>query len=170
MPLVYTELEQLARRRMRAEGPGHSLQPTDLVNEVYLRLVQQQHAEWRHRAQFLAVAATLMRRILVDRARRRLYQKRGGAAVRVSLDDVTAASPERPDEVIQLDEALQRLQQQDLRKARVVELRYFGGLTIEEISGFLGVSQITVKRDWAMARAWLRREISHAAAERRETP
>ena len=161
MPLVYGELRHLALRKMRSERPGHSLQASDLVNEAYLRLVQQQRAGWRHRSQFVAVAATIMRRILVDRARRHRYQKRGGAAVQISLDETLLVSPARPDELIALDDALQRLEQRDSRKAAVVELRYFGGLTAEEIAEHLGVSPITVKRDWAFAKAWLHRHLGH---------
>lgn len=159
MSLVYRELRSLARRRMRAERPDHTMQATDLVNEAYLRLVQQQQAGWRHRSQFLAVAATIMRRILVDHARRRRYQKRGVEPLRISLADLPLVSPARPDELLALDEALQRLAQQDGRKSAVVELRYFGGLTTDEIAEHLGVSPITVKRDWALAKAWLYREM-----------
>ena len=162
MPLVYRELRYLARRKMRAERPGHSLQATDVVNEAYLRLVHQQNAGWRHRAQFFAVAARLMRRILIDRARRRQYQKRGGPAVHVALDDAAIVSPARADELVALDAALQRLEQHDSRKSAVVELRYFGGLTTEEIAEHLGVAPITVKRDWSLAKAWLYREMDQA--------
>jgi len=147
---------------MRGERAGHSFQTTDLVNEAYLRLVGQQHAGWRHRSQFLAVAATMMRRILVDRARRHRYQKRGADAVRVTIDDLPIVSPAPPPEIVALDEALRRLEQHDKRKSSVVELRYFGGLNVDEIAGVLGVSAITVKRDWSMAKAWLYREMSHA--------
>lgn len=162
IPLVYRELRLLARRQIRDERAGHSLQATDLVNEAYLRLMQQQDARWQHRSQFLAIAAKMMRRILVDRARRRGYQKRGAHAVHVDIDDVAVMSPERPDAVVALDEALRRLEQHDPRKATVVELRYFGGLTTDEIAACLGVAPITVKRDWALAKAWLSREIRHA--------
>ena len=162
MPLVYRELRYLARRKIRAEKPGHSLQATDLVNEAYLRLAHQQEAGWRHRAQFFAVAARVMRRILVDRARSHNYQKRGGLAVHVSIDDGAIVSPVRADELVMLDAALERLEQHDSRKAAVVELRYFGGLTTEEIADHLGVAPITVKRDWSLAKAWLYREMAHA--------
>jgi len=148
---------------MRAERRDHTMQPTDLVNEAYLRLVKQQQAGWRHRAQFLAVAATVMRRILVDHARRRRYQKRGAEPMRISLADLPLVSPARPDELVALDDALQRLAQQDGRKSAVVELRYFGGLTTDEIAEHLGVSAITVKRDWALAKAWLHREMTRIA-------
>jgi RNA polymerase sigma factor (TIGR02999 family) len=129
IPLVYKELRWLARRQMRAERAGHSLQTTDLVNEAYLRLVDQRRARWQHRSQFFAVAASMMRRILVDHARRRRYQKRGGNATRIDIDHVAIVSAVRPDEIVALDDALQRLEQHDKRKSSVVELRYFGGLT-----------------------------------------
>lgn len=162
MPLVYSELRCLARRQMRRERAGHSLQTTDLVNEAYLRLVSQKRAQWQHRSQFFAVAASMMRRILVDHARRRRYQKRGGNATRIDIDEVAVMSPVRPDDLVALDDALQRLEEHDKRKSSVVELRYFGGLTVPEIAQVLGVSEITVKRDWSMAKAWLYRHMSHA--------
>ena len=161
IPLVYRELRWLARRQMRRERAGHSLQTTDLVNEAYLRLVDQRHARWEHRSQFLAVAAAMMRRILVDRARRHRYQKRGGDAIRIDIDDLALISPSRPADIVALDDALHRLEQHDKRKSSVVELRYFGGLTTEEIAQLLGVAPITVKRDWSMAKAWLYRQMSH---------
>lgn len=161
IPLVYKELRWLARRQMRREQAGHSLQTTDLLNEAYLRLVDQRHARWEHRSQFFAVAAAMMRRILVDHARKHRYQKRGGNAIRVDMDEVALISPARPDEIVALDDALRRLEQYDKRKSSVVELRYFGGLTIDEIAGLLGVAPITVKRDWSMAKAWLYRQMSH---------
>jgi len=162
IPHVYQELRRLARRQMRAERPGHTLQTTGLVNEAYLRLVQQRSVAWQHRSQFFAVAANIMRRILVDHARRHRYQKRGGGAMQVPLDDVAVVSPARPWEIVAMDDALQSLEQHDPRKSTVVELRYFGGMTIEEIAQHLGVSPITVKRDWAFAKAWLGRHISRA--------
>jgi RNA polymerase sigma-70 factor (ECF subfamily) len=162
MPLVYRELRYLARRQMRRERAGHSLQTTDLVNEAYLRLVDQRRARWQHRSQFFAVAANMMRRILVDHARRRRYQKRGGNAARIDIEDVVIISPERAADIVALDDALQGLEQHDKRKSSVVELRYFGGLTVTEIAELLGVSEITVKRDWSMAKAWLYRHMSHA--------
>ena len=160
MPLVYKELRSLARRQMRRERAGHSLQATDLVNEAYVRLVDQRQAKWRHRSQFLAVAATVMRRILIDHARGHRYQKRGGNAVRIDIDDIAIVSPARSDELVALDDALHRLEQHDNRKSSVVELRYFGGLTVDEIAEVLGVSPITVKRDWSMAKAWLHRQMN----------
>jgi RNA polymerase sigma factor (TIGR02999 family) len=161
IPLVYRELRDLARRRLRGERPGHSLQATDLVHEAFLRLIQQRDAGWQHRSQFLAVAATIMRRILVDRARRQRYQKRGGAAVHIPIDEVAIVSPAQPDEIVALDEALTKLEEFDRRKSAVVEMRYFGGLTTDEIAQHLDVSPITVKRDWSLARAWLHRHMSH---------
>ncbi|MET0166971.1 MAG: sigma-70 family RNA polymerase sigma factor [Vicinamibacterales bacterium] len=161
IPLVYKELRWLARRQMRGERAGHSLQTTDLVNEAYLRLVGQRHVRWEHRSQFFGVAAGMMRRILVDHARRYRYQKRGGNAIRIDMDDVALMSPARPDEIVALDDALRRLEQYDKRKSSVVELRYFGGLTVNEIAELLGVAPVTVKRDWSMAKAWLYRQMSH---------
>ena len=161
LPLVYKELRWLARRQTRGERAGHLLQTTDLVNEAYLRLVDQRHVRWEHRSQFFAVAAGMMRRILVDHARRHRYQKRGGNAIRIDIDDVELMSPARPDEIVALDDALRRLKQYDERKSAVVELRYFGGLTVDEIAELLDVSPITVKRDWSMAKAWLYRKMSH---------
>jgi RNA polymerase sigma-70 factor, ECF subfamily len=169
IPLVYRELRYLARRYMRGEHRGYSLQTTDLVNEAYLRLVNQREGRPEHRSQFLAVAATMMRRILVDRARKRRFLKRGGAAVRVALDDSALASPGRPDQIIALDDALQLLERHDKRRSTVVELRFFGGLTVEETADVLGVSPITIKRDWAMAKAWLYRAMTHARGSGRST-
>src|SRR4051812_34923746 len=162
LPLVYGELRRLARRQLRRERAGCSLQSTDLVNEAYLRLVQQRDPGWRTRTHFLAMAARIMRRILVDRARRRRYLKRGGDAVHLDLESGALVSPAPDMDVAALDEALQRLEHHDRRKSAVVELRYFGGLTVEEISEFLGVSPITVKRDWSLAKAWLHREMTRA--------
>ena len=162
MPLVYRELRYLAKRQMRRERRDHTLQTTDLVNEAYLRLVQQREAQWQHRSQFFAIAASLMRRILVDHARRRGYQKRGGGAFRLTIDDLVVASPTPAHDIVALDDALRELDRRDKRKATVVELRYFGGLTVEEIADLLGVAPITVKRDWAMAKAWLYRQIAAA--------
>jgi RNA polymerase sigma-70 factor (ECF subfamily) len=163
MPLVYDELRRLAHNYMRREHPGHTLQTTALVDEAYLRLVDQTHTQWNSRAQFFGIAAQLMRRILVDHARSHLYAKRGGGARRVALDEVAVLSPERGAELIALDDALERLSSIDPRKSRVVELRYFGGLSVEETAEILEVSAITVKRDWLVAKAWLRREMSDEA-------
>ena len=162
MPLVYRELRYLARRQMRRERSNHSLQATELVNEAYLRLVQQRAAQWQHRAQFFAVAASIMRRILVDHARRSHYQKRGGGAVRMSLDEVDLVSAAPAEQIVALDGALEALEAVDQRKSQVVELRYFAGLSIEEIAHVLSVSPVTVKRDWALAKTWLYRHMSHA--------
>jgi len=160
-PIVYEELRRLARRYMRNERPEHTLQTTALIHEAYLRLVGQRSSHWQNRTQFFAVAAQMMRRILVDYARRRAYQKRGGAGVNVSLDEDVVVAPERNQEIVALDSALQRLGAIDARKARVVELRYFGGLETQEIADVLGISAVTVMRDWKMAKAWLRQELGH---------
>lgn len=161
MPLVYEELRRLAHRFMRGEHPGHTLQTTALVDEAYLRLLNQTHTNWKNRAQFFHIAAQLMRRILVDHARSHLYAKRGGGARKVALDEVAVLSPERGADLIALDDALARLSSIDPRKCRIVELRYFVGLSVEETAEILGVSPITVKRDWLVAKAWLRREVSN---------
>jgi RNA polymerase sigma factor (TIGR02999 family) len=158
LPLVYAELHQLARRHMRAERPDHTLQTTALVHEAYLRLCGAEVA-WEGRVHFLAVAAQAMRRILVDHARTRARAKRGGTADRLSFDAVLAASPGRPPDVIALDEAMERLSTLDERKARVVELHYFGGLTYDETAAALGVSAATVDRDLRLAKAWLYQEL-----------
>jgi len=161
-PIVYAELRRLARRYMRHERRDHTLQTTALINEAYLRLATQKRADWQNRTQFFAVAAQMMRRILVDYARTRAYQKRGGTAANVTLDvDQGALSaPERGPELVALDSALERLATFDARKAKVVELRYFGGLEAQEIADVLGVSAVTVTRDWKMAKAWLRQELN----------
>jgi RNA polymerase sigma factor (TIGR02999 family) len=161
MPAVYDELRRQAERAMRREGHEHTLQATALVHESYLRLVDQRRVAWRNRAHFFAIASTVMRRILVDHARARLTAKRGGGAAPVTLAGVQDGEAERVAEVdlLALHEALDRLARLDPEQARLVELRYFGGLTIEETAGALGVSAATVKREWAVARAWLRREL-----------
>ena len=163
MPLVYDELRRLAHHYMMREHPGHTLQTTALVDEAYLRLVDQTRTHWKSRAQFFGIAAQLMRRILVDHARSHLYAKRGGGARKVALDEVAVLLPERGAELIALDDALERLSSFDSRKSRIVELRYFGGLSVEETAEILEVSTITVKRDWLVAKAWLRREIGDEA-------
>lgn len=163
IPLVYDELKRLAHYFMRQERPGHTLQTTALVDEAYLRLADQKQAQWKNRAQFFSIAAQFMRRILVDHARNRIRAKRGGGARKVSLDDVEVLSPERSSDLIALDSALARLAAIDRRKSEIVELRYFGGLSVEEAANILGVSAITVKRDWLVAKAWLRREITNEA-------
>ncbi|MDQ3687356.1 MAG: sigma-70 family RNA polymerase sigma factor [Acidobacteriota bacterium] len=159
IPLVYDHLRQLARRYMRRERPGHTLQTTALVNEVYLRLIDQRQARFVNRAHFFAVSAQLMRRIVVDHARTQHRAKRGGVAEQLSLDEAALLSPAQSAEVLALDEALQSLAEVDNRKARVIEMRYFGGLSVEETAEVLEVSENTVIRDWALAKAWLRREM-----------
>lgn len=159
MPLVYDELHRLAHQYMKQERPGHTLQTSALVNEAYLRLIDQKEVHWQNRAQFFGIAAQLMRRILVDYARRRLYQKRGGGAQQVDLDDVMIVSPTRSAEVVALDDSLNELAQFDPRKSQIVELRFFGGLSIEETASVLDVSPGTVMRDWTLAKAWLRTQI-----------
>jgi RNA polymerase sigma-70 factor (ECF subfamily) len=160
VPLVYEELRRQARRALRREGEGHTLQATALVHEAWLRIDGQHDAQWESRTHFLAVAAQTMRRVLVDHARARHALKRGGGDVQITLGDATAAVVE-PDavDVLALDEALARLAIMDPRKARLVELRYFAGLSIPEAAAALGVSQATVIREWAVARMWLRREL-----------
>ncbi len=159
LPLVYNELRGIADRYLRRERPDHTLQTTALINEVYLRFAGQKGVRWQDRAHFFAAAATLMRRVLIDHARGSRYLKRGGGARKVALEEAAVLSPERASDLVALDEALGRLAAVDARKARVVELRYFGGLSVEEAAEVLGVSQVTVMRDWALARAWLRREM-----------
>jgi RNA polymerase sigma-70 factor (ECF subfamily) len=160
MPLVYDELRRLARHYMAQERAGHSLQATALVNEAYLRLVDQREVRWQGRAHFFALASQMMRRILVDHARRRRYAKRGGGAQQVSLDEAMLVSKKKDAELVALDDALTRLEAIAPRKSQVVELRYFGGLSLDEIAEVLKVSEITVRRDWTTAKAWLYRAIS----------
>jgi RNA polymerase sigma factor (TIGR02999 family) len=160
MPMVYDELRRLAHHHLGRERAGHTLQTTALVHEAYLRLVGQKEARWQNRAQFIAVASQMMRRVLVDYARARGFAKRGGGERRVSLDEAMVVSDERAADVVALDEALNALAQFDERKSRMVELRFFGGLSIEETAEVLGVSPGTVMRDWTLAKAWLQREIS----------
>jgi RNA polymerase sigma factor (TIGR02999 family) len=164
IPLVYGELRRIAARYMRREGGEHTLQASALVHEAYLRLVDQRRVEWRNRAQFFGVAAEIMRRILVDHARARHAAKRGGDAKRVTLGDADAAdeSSGRGLDILALHDALERLAALDPQQARVVELRYFGGLNIEETAEAMGISPATVKREWAVARGWLRRELEGA--------
>ena len=158
-PIIYDELRRLARRYMRQERPGHSLQTTALVNEAYMRLVDYTRMQWQDRAHFFAVSAQLMRRSLVDHARRHNL-KRGGAVPHVSLDDAASVPGEAPIDLMALDDALNALAQLDPRKARVVEMRFFGGLSVEETAVVLSVSPITVMRDWNSAKAWLYRELT----------
>ncbi|HTK29356.1 MAG TPA: sigma-70 family RNA polymerase sigma factor [Vicinamibacterales bacterium] len=159
LPLVYGELRRLAASYLRREREDHTLQPTALVHEAYLRLVEERRVNWQGRSHFFGVAATLMRRILVDHARARLSGKRGGGMPRVPLTDTVMMSRERPDELLALDQGLTRLALVDPQQGRIVELRAFAGLSVEETSQALGISPATVKRDWAVARAWLSREI-----------
>jgi RNA polymerase sigma factor (TIGR02999 family) len=161
IPLVYDELRRLARRHLRRERPDHSLQSAALVHEAYLRLVRQDQPQWQNRAHFFGVAAQLMRHILVDHARNRAAAKRGAGAPRITLNPEIALPQERDVDLVTLDDALNRLGALDAQQSRVVELRFFGGLSIEETSVVLGVSPATVKREWATARAWLRREMKH---------
>jgi RNA polymerase sigma factor (TIGR02999 family) len=160
MPLVYEELRRLAHRCMSRERPGHTLQTSALVNEAYLRLVDQKNVRWQDRAHFFGIAARLMRQVLVDYARKRRYAKRGGEARRVPLDEALVVSEERADEVVALDDALNSLAEIDPRQSQIVELRFFGGLSIEETAEVLAVSPGTVMRDWTLAKAWLRRAVS----------
>jgi RNA polymerase sigma-70 factor, ECF subfamily len=160
MPLVYEELRHRARQYMSRQRPGHTLQTTALIHEAFLKLVHQPEKRWQNRAHFLGVAAQAMRHILIDYARSRQCDKRGGAGLLVSLEEGAVVSAERAAELVALDDALSRLEDIDPRKARVVEMRYFGGLTVAEISQVLKVSPDTVLRDWRLARTWLRRELS----------
>lgn len=160
MPLVHRELRQLAASYMRRERPGHTLQVTALVNEAYLKLVDQTQVDWRNRSHFFGIAAQCMRRILVDHARQRLAQKRGGAEAPIALDDTVDIANVDGLDILAVDEALERLARLDARQARVVELRYFTGLSIAETAEALGVSTATVKREWGTARLWL----THALA------
>jgi RNA polymerase sigma factor (TIGR02999 family) len=160
MPVVYQELRKLAGGYLRGEKPGHTLQPTALINEAYLRLVKQDFPEWQSRKHFYGVAAQLMRQILVEHARARATAKRGDGAQKISLDEAPAFSQERAADLVALDDALTALADFDERKARVVELRYFGGLSVEEVAGALDISVATVGREMRMAQAWLRREMA----------
>lgn len=159
MPLLYNELHRLAMHYMRNERPGHTLQATALVNEAYLKLIDQREANWESRSHFIAVAAQVMRNVLIDHARGRQRVKRGGLQQKVPLEDVVLISEEQSDDLIALDTAMRRLSEIDERQSRIVELRYFGGLTVEQTAEVLGISPKTVKRDWAVARAWLHREL-----------
>jgi len=158
-PLVYEELRKQAARYLRKERPNHSLQATALINEAFLRLIDVKDVQWQNRAHFFAIAANLMRRILVDHARRRDAEKRGGSQVCLTLDEGLAWANEPDVDLLAIDEALDRLAIIDEQQARIVELRFFSGLTVEETATALGVSPKTVKRDWSVARAWLKREI-----------
>ena len=160
IPAVYQELRRMADHYLRGEDTGHSLQPTALVHEAYLRLIDQTKVEWQNRAQFFGVAAQMMRRILIDHAKAKHRVKRGGTAIKVMLDENANFTQERASELLALDDALQSLAKMDERKSRIVELRYFGGLTVEETAQVLGISDKTVMRDWNLAKAWLYRELT----------
>jgi RNA polymerase sigma-70 factor (ECF subfamily) len=170
IPLVQQELRQIARKHMAGERASHSLQPTALVNEAYLRLIDLQRVEWQNRAHFFAMASRLMRRVLVDAARSKQYQKRGGGLRRVTFIESQAVARQPEFDLVALDDALAALEAVDARKCQVVEMRYFGGLTVEETAEALGVSRDTVMRDWQFSRVWLRREIRRGATETDESP
>jgi RNA polymerase sigma factor (TIGR02999 family) len=161
-PLVYEELRRLAHHYMEAQRPNHTLQTTALVNEAYLRLADQTNPNWQSRAHFFAVAARAMRQILVSYARSQRSQKRGGGALKVELDEAAIVSPEQSKEIVDLHEALERLAALDLRKAQVVELKYFGGLNYDELAEVLKISRVTVRRDWEFAKLWLYTELHDA--------
>lgn len=160
IPAVYQELRRMADYYLRGENTGHSLQPTALVHEAYMRLIDQTKVEWQNRAHFFGVAAQMMRRILVDHAKSKHRVKRGGITPKVSLDETVSLSSERAAELVALDDALKVLNELDERKSRIVELRYFGGLTVDETAQVLGVSDKTVMRDWSLAKAWLYAQLS----------
>jgi RNA polymerase sigma-70 factor, ECF subfamily len=161
LPFVYNELRLIAKRYRRKENNGHTLQTTEIINEAYMKLVDQSGTDWQNRSHFFAVASRVMRNLLVDFARAKNYQKRGSGAEKVDLEDIALFSPETDDSIIELHEALERLEKFDERKAKIVELRYFGGLSAEETGEVLGVSEITVKREWLKAKAWLYNELQN---------
>lgn len=165
MPLVYTEFRRLARKQLAGEGDHHTLQPTALVNEVYLKLIQQDRVDWKGKTHFFAIGAQAMRRILIDHARKRNRIKRGGDRARVEFDVDLALSPSKDEDLLALEEALEKLEKLDERQARIVELRFFGGLTVAEVAEVLDVSKRTVESDWTMVRAWLRRELVEGGNE-----
>jgi RNA polymerase sigma factor (TIGR02999 family) len=160
MPLVYTELREIAQGCLRNERPGHTLQPTALVHEVFIKLVDQTRVNYRGRTHFLALSAQAMRRILVDHARGKARDKRGGGRPRIELDESLTVSAQRDEDLLALDEALEKLAKLDPRQAKIVEMRFFGGMTVEEVAEALGVSKRTIESEWTMVRAWLRREMS----------
>jgi RNA polymerase sigma factor (TIGR02999 family) len=165
LPGVYDELHRMAARYLHRERVDHTLQPTALINEAYLRLVDQNRVTWENRAHFFGIAANAMRRILVDHARGHQAAKRGGSVIKLPLDEAVHGSPKHEEmDLVALDEALTRLANLDPEQSRLVELRYFGGLTIEETARVMGISPATVKRDWTISRAWLRREINRPGA------
>ena len=160
IPLVRSELRRMARHYLARENPGHTLQTSALINEAYIRLIDQQKVQWQNRAHFFAVAARVMRHVLVDHARKRAYAKRGGGARRVPLNEATARIDLRAAELTALDDALNTLATLDPRKSQIIELRFFGGLSIEETAEVMKISSPTVQREWRSAKAWLRRELS----------
>jgi RNA polymerase sigma-70 factor (ECF subfamily) len=162
VPLVYPELRRLAKRRMDRESPAHTLQTSALINEAYLKLVDQQNVKWENRAHFFAVAAQVMRHILVDHARTRNYAKRGGGTPKLPLDEAAALTAQRGKELIALDDALRDLAVLDERKSQIIELRFFGGLSLEETAEVMKISQSTVQREWRAAKAWLHHTMSKA--------
>ena len=159
IPVVYDELRRLAGGYMRRERKDHTLQPTALVHEAYLKLIEQRAVDWQGRAHFFGIAAQVMRRILIDHARGHMRDKRGGGAIPVPLDEALVFSPEQSSELVRLDESLDRLAKLDARQSRIVELRFFGGLTVEQTANMLGISPKTVKREWSMAKAWLHGDL-----------
>jgi RNA polymerase sigma factor (TIGR02999 family) len=159
MPLVERELRRIAANHMRRESPGHTLQTTALVNEAYLKLVDQREVRWQNRAHFFALSSQLMRRILLDHARAQKRGKRGGDAVHVALEDVAVITPEKSEELIALDEALTRLAQFDSKKSKIVEMRFFGGLSVNEVAEVMGIAPVTVMLHWRLAKAWLQKEM-----------
>jgi RNA polymerase sigma-70 factor (ECF subfamily) len=164
IPVVYRELRRMAQHHLRSENSGHTLQPTALVHEAYLRLIDQTQVEWQNRAHFFGIAAQMMRRILVDHAKAKHRDKRGGGAVPLSLDEALNYGHERADELVALDDALLELAAFDDRKSRVVELRYFGGLSVDETAQALDISPKTVIRDWNMAKSWLYQQLSNESS------
>jgi RNA polymerase sigma factor (TIGR02999 family) len=160
IPEVYAELRRQASRYLRRERPGHTLQTTALINEAYVRLVDQKQTRWQNRAQFFGIAGQLMRRILVDHARAKHRAKRGGSDIRISLTEATSVTKDSDLDLVELDEALNRLAEIDPQQSKIVELRFFSGLNVEETAAALDISPATVKRDWAVAKAWLHREIN----------
>jgi RNA polymerase sigma-70 factor, ECF subfamily len=165
VPLVYSELRRLAAGYLRSEPAEHTLQPTALVHEAYLKLAAQRHADWQGRTHVLAIGAQAMRRILVDHAKRKRRSKRGGGLRRIALDEAMMISPRRDEDLLAVDEALRKLGKIDERQAVIVELRFFGGLNVQEVADSLGLSKRTVEKEWTMVRAWLRRELSDHESE-----
>lgn len=160
LPLVYDELRRRANGMMRRESAAHTLQPTALVHEAYMRMIRQDNVDWQGRTHFFALSSKMMRRVLVDHARSRMRQKRGGDAVKVSLDSGLQLSVQRDPDILALDQALTRLAALDERQARIVEMRFFGGMTVSDVADVLGVSKRTIEAEWTMIKAWLRRELS----------